>query len=134
RLECPSDPPRPMTAEFAEALLLHDWPMNVRELQRLARRLVTLVERQDAFTLEVLPETMQGPLLARDASPAPRASKPPPPKGGSPDVEAPDREALEAVLRDAKGNVRRASAALSVHRTQLYRWLQRLDLDPDDYR
>jgi transcriptional regulator of acetoin/glycerol metabolism len=34
----------------------------------------------------------------------------------------------------AKGNVRRASVALGVHRTQLYRLLQKFDLDPDDYR
>jgi hypothetical protein len=62
---------RPATAELSEALLLHDWPMNVRELQKLARRLSTLAAHSPVFDLPLLPEVMQRRLAMRPSREAP---------------------------------------------------------------
>ena len=124
-----------MTAEFAEGLLLHAWPMNVRELQRLARRLVTLAEPGSALTISLLPEAMQTRVLARDhgsSRPAPQAG----PIAAEPAApeRALDRETVEAALKGAQGNIRRVAQQLKVSRSQLYRWLQKNGVDPDDFR
>ncbi|MCK6546751.1 sigma 54-interacting transcriptional regulator [Myxococcota bacterium] len=177
--------PRPATAELSEALLLHDWPMNVRELQKLARRLSTLAAGSAVFDLPLLPEVMQRRLASRPSREAPvsadlspsttlppgitalagaalsaatassASSAPSAPRadGGAPiaddvapaplvgpndrlgtDPNAPDRQTLEAALARAKGNVSLVSEQNGWHRTQVYRWIRRAGIDPDQYR
>jgi transcriptional regulator with GAF, ATPase, and Fis domain len=51
--------PLPLSGTFAEALLLHGWPMNVREMQKLAKRVLALAGSNKILDLELLPESMR---------------------------------------------------------------------------
>jgi transcriptional regulator with GAF, ATPase, and Fis domain len=138
RLE--SGQPRTWTAELAEALLLHAWPMNVRELRKLAKRLATLGPKSSPIDLPLLPEPLKKPILdRRDDRPAPRrppsaAEKPVSPAREPEEATSPDPATLEADLRAAKGNVSLLAQQYECHRTQVYRWLRRAGLDPEKYR
>lgn len=132
-------------AEVAEALLLHDWPMNVRELRKLARRLVVLTGPHEPPPLSSLPAELRAPLERRyggAAIPAGRPSSVTSSGAGEPrplsalgdDDGSPDRQTLENALADARGNVKLAAQRSGWHRTQLYRWLKRHGIDPARYR
>jgi transcriptional regulator of acetoin/glycerol metabolism len=47
---------------------------------------------------------------------------------------APDRDELVARLRATHGNVNRMAEHYGKDAKQVYRWLKRVGLDPDDYR
>ncbi|MEQ9500963.1 MAG: sigma 54-interacting transcriptional regulator [Deltaproteobacteria bacterium] len=111
--------------EVAEALLLHDWPMNVRELRKLAQRLRTLAD-SGVVALDDLPSTLTERLAHRFEE---EVEDP-----DDPNIAAPPREELEAALRACKGNVKDTAAANGWHRTQLYRWLKRRAIDPKAFR
>ena len=114
-----SDADAAYTAEFAEALLLHDWPGNVRELEKLVRRLSRLAQGTTTWDLPLLPSAMQRPIRLRTTGT---------------DAEAARVHIVEK-LREARGNVKRAAAALGYpHRNQLYRQLERLRIDPKEFR
>ena len=108
---------RGYTAELAEALLLHDWPLNARELRQLARRLAT-VDRTGRWDLPQLPDALQRPVRVREAL----------------DKGEPNRAALEEALRRAKGNVSKAAEALEKDRKSVYRWMKRWAIDPKQFR
>jgi transcriptional regulator with GAF, ATPase, and Fis domain len=125
--------PRVMTAEFAEALLLHDWPMNIRELKKLAVRVARLSPPGVPLDLPSLPRDMQAPIRIRyEMEPAPIPTPRAPSTDGG-DL-GPGREALEAALQAARGNVKKAAIDNGWHRTQLYRWIKRAGIDPQRYR
>ncbi|MGF1509751.1 MAG: sigma 54-interacting transcriptional regulator [Myxococcota bacterium] len=147
------------TPQFAEALLLHDWPMNVRELRKLALRLVGLVPAGTLFDVLHLPIQMQERLRRRTSYGSLGSESPTEPhsptsvvhriRGDSPQRGPVVREAMprkplgrgappiseiEEALREAQGNVTQAAQNRGWHRTQLYRWLKRARLDPESYR
>jgi len=113
--------PPSLSADAAEALLLHDWPFNVRELRKLCRRLALLCPDGQAVTLDHLPEPIAANLRNRRSEAPPVA-------------EPTEREALEAALRTCGGSVVRAARHLGVSRRTLYRRLASEGLDPDDFR
>ena len=103
-------------------------------LQRLARRLVTLAEPGCALTISLLPEPMQARLLRRDhPSPEEPRAEPTRAESNTPDPVI-DRATVENALRNARGNVRKVAQQLKMSRSQLYRWLQKNEVDPDDFR
>ena len=118
---------RPRTPELSEALLLHDWPMNGREVLRLVRLLLMVGMPGVPCGLDELPEALQAPLLRRDQE-APVQDQ-----GPSEDV-GPGKSALEELLRRAQGNITTVASELGVHRQQVYRWIRRLRLDVRQFR
>lgn len=139
--------PRPRLApSLAEALLLHDYPFNVREIQAIAAHL-----RLHGAGMEVLELGLVEDLLARKGpSPAPRGSTPsaapaparssaPPPDddrdGPAEEREPPpDRARLEALLREHKGVVADVARAMGRSRKQVYRWVVQQGLDVAKFR
>jgi DNA-binding NtrC family response regulator len=96
------------------ALLAHDWPGNVRELRNSIERAKLLASGQIVTAAELnLPPAMP---TAPDGAPR---------RG---DSEEPGREAVEASLREAGGNVTRAAQSLGLSRQALYRRMQRFNL------
>ncbi len=101
------------TADAAEVLALYDWPDNLRELDRVFRKLALLPRVVDVGDL---------PLALVEA--VNRAARAPAAVSPVPDREAPTREVLLETLRDCGGNVERAARELGRDRKQLYRWMQ----------
>jgi len=121
------------TPAAMRALLSHEWPLNVRELENgLARAIATC--DGDLVRLEHLP-----PLLAAAALPptddddhdhddAPPRDDHDEPTG---DTTGDPRERLLALMTDHAGNISAVARAMKTSRTQVRRWLQRCQLDRD---
>lgn len=116
-----------LPADVAELLAIHDWPMNVRELAKLVRRLATLAGPHGEVEVEMLPEAMVERLVEEDGEHAGA----PETKPGTP---PPDRAALARALEEVGGNLQRLSVERGWHRTQIYRWARRHGLDLAQYR
>ncbi|MES2640795.1 MAG: sigma 54-interacting transcriptional regulator [Myxococcota bacterium] len=113
----------PLSPALAERLVLHPWPFNVREVERVAAEL--RFRAPDVTVLDV-------PLVdARLSAFATEAAAPPP---DSADAGPPDRDRLVELLTRHDGVV--AAVARAVQRTprQVYRWLEREGIDPEGWR
>jgi DNA-binding NtrC family response regulator len=102
-----------LSADFAEALLLHPWPRNVRQLRAVARQLGALCP--DGTVLD------QTHAAATEIRPALRP-------------EPTDRARLVAALRKHAGNVKRVAQEIGCARSQVYRLLERYELDAAAFR
>ena len=130
------------------ALLHHDWPYNVRELEVCLRRATAVA---DSTTLDPshVPDTVRDamatygtrlpPSSSQDSSPPqppPRGSPPPgtpldPPRRRS---SAPSEETMRELLTQHHGNVTAVARELGKERMQIHRWMQRYGIVADDYR
>jgi DNA-binding NtrC family response regulator len=101
--------------DAAAALMAHDWPGNVRELRNSIER-AKLMARD-------------GHVQAADLNlaTAPRFAGG---DGARGNAETLGREAIEASLRDAGGNVSRAAQLLGLSRQALYRRMERFNMRP----
>jgi DNA-binding NtrC family response regulator len=112
-----------LSADALEALLLHSWPHNIRELDNLVR---VLALRGSRIELVDLPRHIQTQVYEarRESSPALRAQ--------SEDDVA--RARLVASLQAHHGNVRRVALSLGIARGHLYRLLKKFSLEPKAFR
>ena len=109
-------------AKLIEALCLYDWPLNVRELLLLARRLLGVHGRQGALKKAHLP----GRMLTRaapDTSPGEASGADRARRAWRKTDDEGELEALIAALRDHRGSVAKAAAAMGVNRSRAYRLL-----------
>jgi DNA-binding NtrC family response regulator len=131
-LEAGAPPPSP---DLAEALLLHPFRFNVRELKELATQL-----RIDGAELSELPLSLiQRRLEPSTSSASARvtARLPTVPSQEAPPKEtlpAPTRELLDALMREHRANISQVARALGRSRRQVYRYLELWDLPLDDYK
>jgi two-component system response regulator HydG len=108
---------RGITAEAAKKLLEYDWPGNVRQLENVVERAVTLTEF-DKLTVEDLPDKIT-------------AYEAPPRRLGAADPEHMlslaelERRYIEQVLAATDGNKTQAAKVLGLDRRTLYRKLER---------
>ena len=118
-----------LSVDAAEALVLYDWPMNVRELESVARQAAARsdVEQLNLVGLsELKGEAVAGFEEARrkdDGSKGPVSLEP--------EV---DRSELRQALADHGGNVAAASRALGKPRSYVYRWMKAFGVSPQDFR
>jgi two-component system C4-dicarboxylate transport response regulator DctD len=109
-----------LTAQDRAALMAHDWPGNVRELVNLAERAVLRARRGPVSVPALLapsaapPETAPGPSL-RDQ------------------MDAFERQVLEASLRRHRGAITEVMAELDLPRRTLNEKMARHDLNRRDY-
>ncbi|HEY1695218.1 MAG TPA: sigma 54-interacting transcriptional regulator [Polyangiaceae bacterium] len=122
-----------LTRRAARALFAHDWPQNVRELEKCLE--AALVFAGDSpIELEHLPPALAG------ASPADgRSRDTAPPQHGSPErLASPEDEARRAelvrLLESHRGNLSAVARELGKARFQVQRWMKRYELRPEDYR
>ncbi|MCK6551425.1 sigma 54-interacting transcriptional regulator [Myxococcota bacterium] len=130
----PSAPP--LAPDLAEALVLHRWPFNVRELTAVAKELTVRGARADVLGLDLVrhrllasaegtpPERAQTARDAAHAEPSRRAER-----SGIPSSE----EVIRA-LELHRGSIADIAKATGRSRTQVYRWLEHHGLDADAYR
>jgi transcriptional regulator with PAS, ATPase and Fis domain len=117
--------PPGLEAKLVEALTLYEWPLNVRELLALARKLLLTHGREPLLKRSHLPEAFV------EAGKAPRAESPPPagrgraPDGGlrRPTDDEAQFSALVSALRVHGNRVAKAAEAIGVSRARAYRLL-----------
>jgi len=130
--------PRALSASLAEALLRHDWPLNVRGLVNCIG--IARIASRPGGPLELGPE-VRAALDAGSAIAAPRVESlpTPDPRGlnatlpSAPAILPPD-EQIEEALREQKGRIAAAARTLGLSRQQMYRWMERAGRTADDYR
>jgi DNA-binding NtrC family response regulator len=120
--------------DFVERLCVHDWPLNVRELVLLARRLLVFHADEPSLHAGHLPARIgdagERPAL-RQPSPETTADKSSAIAASLERVELPE---LIAALRAAQGNVTQASTLLGITRQRAYRLIEGHALDLDGLR
>ena len=123
-----------LSDDAAAGLLAHDWPGNVRELRNSVER-AKLLAREQIVTAADL--NLPTPFRAAADGEAARRGEPASIRGGDPaavrgdrDAEQPSRELIEAILREAGGNISRAAQSLGLSRQALYRRMERFNLRP----
>jgi sigma-54 dependent transcriptional regulator, acetoin dehydrogenase operon transcriptional activator AcoR len=106
--------------DAVRALCLHDWPLNVRELEKCLTSAVILA-RGGVIGLEHLPTALVAPSTEAAVSPseARRVDR---------------RERLATALRSNRGNVSAVARSLGKARSQVQRWIHDFGLDPAQYR
>jgi transcriptional regulator with GAF, ATPase, and Fis domain len=105
-------PPAGLTRDAREALLQHDWPGNVRELRNALERAAILCEGGLISPQHLSLYTPQRPTQAATT-----------------DLNTVERETIETVMRECRGNKSKAAKRLGLSRTQLYGRLRKYDLD-----
>jgi two-component system response regulator GlrR len=106
-----------------EALLLFEWPGNVRQLNNM----IASAQRSDdgIVGLAGLPATLlQSQKLRADAAPVVASTSALPPS---------ERE-LRMLLTEHHGNLAEVARKLNAHRTQVVRWCRYQGLDPESFR
>lgn len=108
-----------------DRLMGYDWPGNVRELENAIQYALVSAEG-NRIRIEDLPPLFRGAGQVQKAAP-------PPPSGhtertGSSMADA-EREAIVRALKDADGNISRASERLGIGRTTLYRKMRQYGLE-----
>jgi transcriptional regulator with GAF, ATPase, and Fis domain len=115
------------TVDAARALLAHQWPLNIRELEKCLAAALALAP-DGHIDLEHLPPSLRSP---------------PEQKGGPGAEESPEhlsdddrrrREELITALRACDGNITAAAKSMGKPRTQVQRWLRRWKIDPLAHR
>jgi DNA-binding NtrC family response regulator len=102
--------------ECEQILLQHDWPGNVRQLQNVVRRLVTL-EPPGAVSEAVLRRHFE-----ESTKPAAEDEEPV-------ELNAVERQQIQRVLEQTGGNKTRAAELLGIQRRTLYKKLARMERD-----
>ena len=113
--------------ELVRALLIHDWPLNVRELHHGLASAVVLAGG-GPLTLAHFPAPVRAALDRRTSK---ARSRP------APAISAEDERiqaSLLAALRDTRGNVSEVARALGRTRMQIHRWMNRFGIDVEKYR
>ncbi|MGE0792493.1 MAG: sigma 54-interacting transcriptional regulator [Sandaracinaceae bacterium] len=116
----------PVEADLAEALLLHPFRFNVRELKEIATQL-----RIDGAGLDRLPLSLVSHRLTRRAAstiPPPITTTEPRRPLAPPRPPPPEKEELMRLMEEHAGNVSRVANALGRSRRQIYRYLERYGL------
>jgi DNA-binding NtrC family response regulator len=120
------------------AIMLHDWPLNVRELDKCLGVAVVLAG-DGRIEAEHLPEAVRLALdVERDSSAAPdiQAREEERVDRTRPLSAAEERHKVElaALFREHGGNISAVARTLGKARVQIQRWVKRYGLDPESFR
>jgi transcriptional regulator of acetoin/glycerol metabolism len=118
-----------MTPEVARALLMYEWPHNIRELYQVMASTLALSSGR-ALEAHHLPAELRSSRLALAVAAAlPESAAD---TAGADDL--PLRDRLVVLLHEHRGNVTAVARAMGKAPTQIHRWTRRLGIDPDVYR
>jgi len=101
---------------------MHDWPLNVRELEKIVSTAAVLAGGTRPISLRDLPEPIARAAVA-PAAPARRAA------GSSPTPAQ-----IEDLLRRYNGNVADVSRELGKHRAAVWRWMKKWGIGVEKYK
>lgn len=114
----------PLAPDLVDALLNARWANNVRELIGVATELRVWGKDRDVLDLRLLEERSGRPLVPREIATPPDVTSP---------LEL-GRSELAALLQEHGGNVAAVAKAVKRSRTQVYRWIEKHELDLDRFR
>jgi DNA-binding NtrC family response regulator len=118
-----------VTFPFMTALIHHDWPYNVRELEGCIKRSVALSDGPvllPEHLPEAVTEAMEG--YGKAAVRTAPGTHPPPAHG------TPSEDELKTLLKTHAGNVAAVGRELGKARMQIHRWMKRYAIRIEDYR
>jgi transcriptional regulator with GAF, ATPase, and Fis domain len=126
---------------FMVALLHHDWPFNVRELESCIKRATALAEGP-IFDTPHLPDQVQEVMRSYGSRPRvespsvyPPSTIPPVPLSIPASRRVPPSEQeLRSLLSRHHGNVAAVGRELGKERMQVHRWMKRYGISIDEYR
>jgi len=122
-----------LSSGAAEALVLHSWPYNVRELEQVVRAACLRAGRGKTIRPEHLPATLAD-RLGRSNAPEPAARSELPLAILVPPDVIPNEAQLRLLAQRLQGNVGEMARYFGKDRKQVYRWLERHAIDPDAAR
>lgn len=102
---------------LAEAMLLYDWPFNVREIVKLATEILATGD------LSAIEARLRKAPVGVSEEPSSEV-----------DPNAPQRDQLVELLRMHSGNVAAVARILKCPRKYIYRWAEQYTLDLNEYR
>ncbi len=126
-----------LSAGAVEALLVHDWPYNVRELEQAPRAAAVRAGVTRTLKSEHLPPEIGRRVQGRTTVPPPfglpdRAAPPEAPVANEvpavPPTGTPTAPQLAKVMERYDGNVARVARFYGKDRRQIYRWLERFGM------
>ncbi|MEC7525375.1 MAG: sigma 54-interacting transcriptional regulator [Myxococcota bacterium] len=123
--------PERIEPDAVEALLLHRWPFNVRELEQVCSAIAVRAAGADEVLLDHLPAELRGAVELR--RPVAAVGAPPISLSVRPDG-TPTADELSRVLRHYGGNIAQVATFFGRDRRQIYRWIDRYELDVDALR
>jgi len=118
------------TADAAEAMVLYDWPWNVRELRQVIDALA-IGAGSEPLPATALPERIRRGLGQRLV---PRTTGEVPLELRVRRDRTPGRRELKEVLAFFGGNISQVARFFDKRRFQVYRWCEKHDLDPETFR
>jgi transcriptional regulator with GAF, ATPase, and Fis domain len=113
------------SCDAARSLFAHEWPLNVRELEKALQAAVVLAGDEPVAPWH-LPEAVRAAGLEPSSA-----------SGGVKPLSDEDRALkgeLEQLLREHKGNISAVARAMGKARMQIQRWVKRFALDPASFR
>jgi DNA-binding NtrC family response regulator len=123
-----------LTPRLAEALLLHPWPFNVREIHALAETIRIRAGDLARIDLDLVLDRLQAVrIFAAPAGDAARV-EPAKPSPALARTAVPNREQLIVLLRRHGGVISDIARDSGRSRKQIYRWLAEHALDYREYR
>jgi transcriptional regulator with GAF, ATPase, and Fis domain len=125
-----------ISASAAEALVLFDWPFNVRQLEQVLGAAAIRAAREGIVQLGHLPPEIAAPVAARRAvggKPVGTTSEPPIEAIVARD-EVPSAEDLKKVLKRFGGNLAQVADFFGKDRRQVYRWAEKYGIDVTTFR
>lgn len=114
--------PQSLSTEALEMILKHAWPGNIRELENVIARVVTLSPAPVVSAEEFRVIFSLGGVLTADALPSVEDAV-----GGT--IQGAEREAIQQALQAAEGNQTRAAKALGMGRNTLWRKMKKYGID-----
>jgi two-component system, NtrC family, response regulator AtoC len=117
-------PSQTLSPAALELALTHPWPGNIRELENVIERVVTLCP-----SLVISVEEFQAIFALGRAASSPAPSQATPPSPGSGTMEGAEKETILRALQAAEGNQTRAAQALGMGRNTLWRKMKKYGIE-----
>ena len=118
-----------LSTDAARAMLLYDWPLNVRELEKYVTAAVVLARGQP-----IQEAHFPGPLRAALHREQKAERAPAPELEPLSEADRQRREQLVQLLREHAGNVTSVARAMGKARFQVQRWIKRYRIDAKEFR